>query len=81
MGLEEVVNISRTRHRIRSSEVLSEIQDSTIHSILSGKSDQEDSIMVAAEVASPPDKDHRICRALELRTELKVLKDELYQVQ
>ncbi|TFK61057.1 hypothetical protein BDN72DRAFT_485098 [Pluteus cervinus] len=102
MGIEEVVNISTTRHRIRSSEIRFGMQDSTIRSILSGEEDEEENVV--AEVALPPAvpeaadsdpdstttlsqssvkdapvdrKDPRICRAIELRTELKVLKKQL----
>ncbi|TFK64833.1 hypothetical protein BDN72DRAFT_774098, partial [Pluteus cervinus] len=103
MGMEEVVNISQTRHCIRSSEIRSGMQDSTIRSILSGEQEEEN---VAAEVAPPfdtsqgerldltstlgqppvkdglaDDKDRRICRALELRAEVKALKDQLASVK
>ncbi|TFK61055.1 hypothetical protein BDN72DRAFT_828546 [Pluteus cervinus] len=37
MGMEEVVNISKTRHHIRPSEMSPETQDSTIRSLLSGE--------------------------------------------
>ncbi|TFK62053.1 hypothetical protein BDN72DRAFT_777577, partial [Pluteus cervinus] len=105
MGIEEAMNISTTRHRIRSSEVRPGMKDSTIRSFLSGDPEpgarEEDSNAVA-EVVLPPDpqkkvpsdsattlgespevgppvidKDPRICRALELRMQLKVLKGQL----
>ncbi|TFK65793.1 hypothetical protein BDN72DRAFT_772918, partial [Pluteus cervinus] len=41
MGMEEVVNISQTRHHIRSSEIRSGLQDSTIRSLLSGEQSDE----------------------------------------
>ncbi|TFK61054.1 hypothetical protein BDN72DRAFT_849993 [Pluteus cervinus] len=42
MGMEEVVNISTTRHHIRPSELSPELQDSTIRSILSGEEQERE---------------------------------------
>ncbi|TFK58604.1 hypothetical protein BDN72DRAFT_851670, partial [Pluteus cervinus] len=100
MGMEEVVSISQTRHHIRSSEIRSGMQDSTIRSLLSGEQHDErldrvaeivplpdvsqvahsDSTITSGQStdAAPEDrKDPRICRALELREQLKTLKSQL----
>ncbi|TFK65796.1 hypothetical protein BDN72DRAFT_845102 [Pluteus cervinus] len=103
MGMEEVVNISQTRHHIRSSEIRSGIQDSAIRSLLSGEQADKESDKVV-EITLPPQadpsqaahfglmtasgqpmvddapivrKDPRICRSLELRAQLRVLKNQL----